>query len=258
MIFAPDVLRDRAAVVTGGATGIGAHIVRLLGQLGAHVGMVSRKAEKLRQAADAFAADDGIDVRWRSADIRDDEAITGAVQELADELGGLDIMVCNAAGNFWSRTEDLSFKGWRTVIDIDLHGTFNSCQAALPHLRESPTGGRIIAISTTAAKFGWPLAAHAGAAKAGIQNLMKTLAVEWGPYGIRANWISPGPIEGTEGVERLLVQEGLAEEYRQGVPLGTFGEGIDIANAVAFLAADSGRYISGTELVVDGGSQWKP
>ena len=124
------------------------------------------------------------------------------------------------------------------------------------HLKAATDGGRIISISTTQADYGWPGAAHAGAAKSGIQNLMKTLSVEWGKFGIRANWVSPGPIEGTEGVDRLIIQQGLADQVKERIPLGTFGEGDDIANAVVYLSSATGRYVSGTGLAVDGGSQW--
>jgi len=262
MSFAPGILKGKTAVVTGGATGIGSHIVRMLGSLGANVGIVSRKEENLRAAVSAFKAEDGIDVRWRVGDVRDPDAMNAVMTEFAKELGGadesgsIDILICNAAGNFICPTEDLSWNGWRTVIEIDLNGTFNCCKAAFPYLKEAVDGGRIVSISATAANFGWPGAAHAGAAKSGIQNLMKTLAVEWGPYGIRANYVSPGPIQGTEGVDRLIIAQGKSEEVLNKIPLGTFGEGKDIANAIVFLASDSGKYVSGAELAVDGGSQW--
>jgi peroxisomal 2,4-dienoyl-CoA reductase len=256
MSFAAGILEGKTAVVTGGATGIGSHIVRMLGSLGATVGIVSRKEEKLRAAVDAFKSDDGIDVKWRTGDVRDPDAMKAVMADLASELGGIDILICNAAGNFICPTEDLSWNGWRTVIDIDLNGTFNCCQAALPYLKEAVDGGRIVSISATAANFGWPGAAHAGAAKAGIQNLMKTLAVEWGGFGIRANYISPGPIEGTEGVDRLIIAQGKSQEALDKIPLGAFGQGKDIANAVVFLATECGKYVSGAELAVDGGNQW--
>ena len=256
MGYAPDTLTGKTAIVTGGATGIGSFIVRKLGLLGASVGIVSRKEENLKAAAEKFAAEDGINVLWRRGDVRDPESIKTAIDSLTNEMGGLDVLVCNAAGNFICPTEDLSPNGWRTVIDIDLNGTFNCCQSALAHLKTAQDGGRIISISATAANHGWPTAAHAGAAKAGIQNLMKSLAVEWGVYGIRANWISPGPIAGTEGVDRLIIAQGIAEQVKQQIPLGTFGEGEDIANAVVYLASETGKYVSGTELAVDGGAQW--
>ena len=256
MSFVPDLLKGRSAIVTGGATGIGSHIVRKLGLLGAQVGIVSRKKEKLQAAVAAFKADDGIDVAYRVADVRQEATMQEATQSLAEEFGGIDILVCNAAGNFICPTEELSPNGWRTVIDIDLNGTFHCCQSALPFLKEAPEGGRIIAISTTQANSGWPTAAHAGAAKAGIQNLMKSLAAEWGGFGIRANWISPGPIEGTEGVDRLIIAQGKSEEVLEKIPLGTFGEGEDIANAVVYLASPTGKYVSGTEIAVDGASRW--
>jgi len=256
MSFAQGILKGKSAIVTGGATGIGAFIVRKLGALGANVGIVSRKEENLVAAVKGFKESDGIDVAWRTGDVRDPEGIKKAFDELAGDIGGIDILVCNAAGNFICPTEDLSWNGWRTVIEIDLNGTFNCCQAALMHLKAATDGGRIISISTTQADFGWPGAAHAGAAKSGIQNLMKTLAAEWGGYGIRANWISPGPIEGTEGVDRLIIQQGLSDEALKRVPLGTFGQGEDISNAVVYLSCDTGRYVSGAGLAVDGGSQW--
>jgi len=256
MSFAPGILKGKKAVVSGGATGIGSHIVRMLGTLGANVGIVSRKEEKLRAAASAFKTEDGIDVRWRVGDVRDPDAMKAVMAEFADELGGIDFLICNAAGNFICPTEELSWNGWRTVLDIDLNGTFNCCQAALPYLKQAVDGGRIVSISATAANFGWPGAAHAGAAKSGIQNFMKTLAAEWGGYGIRANYVSPGPIEGTEGVDRLIIAQGRSQEVLDKIPLGTFGEGKDIANAIVFLVAETGKYVSGAELVVDGGNQW--
>lgn len=256
MSFEAGILEGKSAIVTGGATGIGSYIVRKLGKLGAKVGIVSRKEEKLLAAVKSFKEEDGIDVAWRTGDVRDPDGIKKSFDELAAEIGGIDILVCNAAGNFICPTEELSWNGWRTVIEIDLNGTFNCCQAALLHLKASQDGGRIVSISTTQADFGWPGAAHAGAAKSGIQNLMKTLAAEWGKYGIRANWISPGPIKGTEGVDRLIIQQGLEDQVTKNIPLGTFGKGDDIANAVTFLSADTGKYISGAGLAVDGASQW--
>ncbi len=256
MSFIPGLLAGKRAIVTGGATGIGAAIVSKLGELGAQVGIVSRKEESLQAAVAAFRQQAGIDVNYRVGDVRQEELIKAAIDELAQEMGGLDILVCNAAGNFICPTEELSANGWRTVIDIDLNGTFHCCQAALPYLKQAEDGGRIISISTTHANSGWPLAAHAGAAKAGIQNLMKSLASEWGQYGIRANWVSPGPIEGTEGVDRLIIAQGRAEEVLQKIPLGAFGQGEDIANAIVYLASETGKYVSGTEIAVDGAAQW--
>lgn len=256
MIYTPGLLKGKTAIVTGGATGIGSYIVRMLGKLGADVAITSRKEENLRTAVEGFKKDDGIDVRWKVGDVREPMGIKATIDELAEEMGGLDILICNAAGNFICPTEDLSANGWLTVVDIDLNGTFHCCKAALPYLKEAKDGGRIVSISTTHANSGWPGAAHAGSAKAGIQALMKTLAVEWGPHGIRANYISPGPIQGTEGVDRLIIAQGKAEDKLRSIPLGTFGEGDDIANAVVFLCSEGGKYVSGTELAVDGAHQW--
>ena len=234
-LFQPDLLAGRTALVTGGATGIGQAISRRLGQLGAKVVIASRNPESLAAAAAGFAADDGLDIAWKRLDVREDAMVKAVIDEVAEAHGGLDILVNNAR-QFLCPTADLSANGWRAVIDIDLNGTFYCCRHAYPHLKAAPTGGRIISISTTRANSGWPGAAHAGAAKAGIQSLMRALAVEWGADGIRANFISPGPIAGTVGVQKLYEDRGRGEEIRQQVPLGRYGEGMEIANAVAYLA----------------------
>ena len=255
-LFQPDLLAGRTALVTGGATGIGQAISRRLGQLGAKVMIASRNPESLAAAAAGFAADDGLDIAWKRLDVREDAMVKAVIDEVAETHGGLDILINNAAGNFFCPTAELSANGWRAVIDIDLNGTFYCCRHAYPYLKAAPAGGRIISISTTRANSGWPGAAHAGAAKAGIQSLMRALAVEWGDDGIRANFISPGPIAGTVGVQKLYEDRGRGEEIRQQVPLGRYGEGEEIANAVAYLASPAGAYVTGAELAVDGGRQW--
>jgi NAD(P)-dependent dehydrogenase (short-subunit alcohol dehydrogenase family) len=149
----------------------------------------------------------------------------------------------------------MSFNAWRTVVDIDLHGTFHCAKAAYPHLKASPHGGRFIAISTLRALEGWPGCAHAAAAKAGIMSLIRSLAVEWGPDGILCNTIAPGPIGGTEGVKRLYEETGQSGTQAAGVPLGRFGRGEDVAQAALYLCSDAAGFVTGTDLVVDGGRQ---
>ena len=141
----------------------------------------------------------------------------------------------------------------RTVIDIDLNGTFYGCHAAYEHLKRSSFGGSIISIITMLGVSGWPGAAHAGAAKAGILSLSRTLAVEWGGDNIRVNTISPGPIGDTEGVKRMYQETGREELERKKTALGRFGRKADIANAAAFLASDLACYVTGENMIVDGG-----
>ncbi len=185
--------------------------------------------------------------------MRNYDELQAAVQGTVERFGGLDILVNNAAGNFVCPTAELSPRGWKTVIDIDLNGTFHGCHAAYPYLKQSPHGGAIISIITMLGVSGWPGAAHCAAAKAGILSLSRTLAVEWGPDKIRVNTISPGPIGDTEGVRRMYIETGRGELEARKTALGRFGRKEEIANAAIYLASGLAGYVTGENLIVDGG-----
>ena len=253
--YAKDLFVGRTVFITGGGSGIGQGICHALGALGANIFIASRKEEKLRKAAAELTAA-GVPTAWAVADVRDYDQVQAAVDACAARFGGIDVLINNAAGNFPCPTAELSPNGWKTVIDIDLNGTFYCCRAAYPYLKASEAGGRIISITTTLGRSGWPGAAHAGAAKAGIQSLTHALAVEWAPDGILVNSVSPGPIAGTVGVDKLYVETGRSAEMTARVALNRFGETDDIASAVAYLCSPAGKYVTGTEQVVDGGRQW--
>jgi NAD(P)-dependent dehydrogenase (short-subunit alcohol dehydrogenase family) len=248
--FATDCLQGRTALVTGGGSGIGFAIAQALAGAGARVVLVSRTRDRVKDAANAINAAGG-QAMGVVADVREPKAVQAAVQAAVDAFGGLDIMVANAAGNFVVPFVDMSFNAWRTVVDIDLHGTFHCAKAAYPHLKASRHGGRLIAITTMRALEGWPGCAHAAAAKAGAMSLIRSLAVEWGPDGILCNTIAPGPIGGTEGVKRLYEDTGQSA----GLPLGRLGRGEDVAQAALYLCSDAASFVTGTDLVVDGGRQ---
>lgn len=252
MMFSNEALAGRTALVTGGGSGIGLGIAQALARAGASVVISSRNADRLRSAADLICRTGGTALPVE-ADVRDPEAVAAAVSRAVERFGALDILIANAAGNFVLPVRDMSFNAWRTVVDIDLHGTFHCAKAAYPALKASRHGGRFIAISTLRALEGWPGCAHAAAAKAGVMALIRSLAVEWGPDGIRCNTIAPGPIAGTEGVQRLYRETGEEAAQSAGIPLGHLGRIEDVANAALYLCSEAGAFVTGTDLVVDGG-----
>lgn len=253
-IFRDDLLQGRIGLVTGGSSGIGLGIVRGFAELGATVALIGRREDKLAEAREQVLRDlPSAELITIAVDVRNHAAMREAVDGIVSRFGCLDILVNNAAGNFHCPTEQLSENGWRAVIDIDLNGTFNGCQAALPGLKASSHGGRIINITVPQALSGWPGSAHAASAKAGVLSLTRSLAVEWGGYGIRVNNVLPGPIAGTEGLKRLYEDRGIADHEYERMAMGSFGLVDDIANACAFLASPGGDFVTGCDFMVDGG-----
>jgi len=250
-IFAPNLLAGKTALVTGGGSGIGAGIAKLFARHGARVALVGRTAQKLEAVAAEITAAGGI-ATTHAADVRDFAALEKAINDAAAAGGGrLDVLVNSAAGNFLAPAASLSANGFRTVIDIDLCGTFNACRAAFPHL--SKQGGSIVSITATQADVPTPLQVHAGAAKAGIAKLTRDLALEWGRSGVRVTAVAPGPIEDTEGMSRLAPGDA-ADALKKRVPLGRYGKIDEIAAAVLYLVSPAGAYVTGSTLLVDGGT----
>ena len=248
-VFDSKLLDGRVALITGGGTGICRGIALAFAAHGCDVAITSRKQEHLDPTAEELRAT-GRHALARAADVRDPAAVADVVNAAVAELGRLDILVNGAAGNFICLAENLSPNGFGAVVDIDLKGTFHVSRAALPHLKQH--GGSVINISATLPYLGTMGQSHAAAAKAGIDSLTRTLACEWGPYGIRVNGIAPGPIEGTEGVRRLTNDQSREQAIR-GNPLGRLGTVDDVANAALFLCSDAAAFINGVTLVVDGG-----
>lgn len=251
-VFQPDLLAGKVALITGGSTGIGLGIAELFAELGATLVLTGRRAEMLDEAAQRLAPS-GARILTLAADVRDYAATQGVIARAVEAFGGIDILINNAAGNFNCPFEEMTPNGWRAVVDIDLNGTFNFCHASFAALKAAPQGGRIINISLAQAQSGWPGAAHAASAKAGVTALTRSLAVEWGPHGIRVNNILPGPIEGTEGLRRLYEARGVGEKELGRMALGHFGETDDIGLSCAFLASPAGDFITGCDMTVDGG-----
>ena len=253
--FAAGMLAGKTAFVTGGGTGIGFGIARTLGLLGASVFIVSRKQDVLDTAITALRAE-GITAACHAVDIRDFAAVAQAVDACRTRFGGLDILVNCAAGLFHAPAEELSENGWKVLVDINLNGAFACCKAAFEPLRAAQGGGVIVNIVSPFAWLSWPGSANAAAAKAGLISMAHTLAVEWGRYGIRVNNIAPGPIGGTGGINRMADDPVRFAEEMERTALGRVGEIADIAEAVAYLASPAGSFISGADLLVDGGRQY--
>lgn len=261
-MFAPGLLDSRVAFVTGGGSGIGFGISSCFAAAGADVVLFSRNAERLEDAAERLRETHGGSVASFAGDVRQPETLVSAMAATRERFGRLDILVNNAAGNFYARSESLSPNAWRAVVEIDLFGTFYACQAAFP-IMSAQRYGRILSTSMTLHYRGWPLMAHATAAKAGVDALTRTLALEWARHGITANAVAPGPIP-TEGVRAAFANpaggtadlfgersaEAFAERF---IPAGRVGTPADIGNVMTYLASPAGDWITGQVFVVDGG-----
>ena len=250
-IFNKDILKGHVAFVTGGGTGITGGVARAFAEAGAAVALVSRNMDHLRPAAEAISRNGGQAIAV-AADVREPESVEKAIAATVEHFGKIDVVINGAAGNFLCKAEEMSPNGFGAVVDIDLKGTFNVCRAAFAQLKEHR--GQILNISATLHYLGTPMQLHVSAAKAGVDALTRNLAVEWGSYGIRVNGIAPGPIEDTEGMQRL-VPAPIKERLKKNIPLGRFGKIADIESAAVFLCSAAASYINGTVLVVDGG-QW--
>lgn len=243
------LFKGKTVFITGGGSGINLGIGKTFAALGANVGICGRTRERLDGAAQELRAL-GAKVVAEVADVRDYPALERAIHAARDQLGPIDVLVCGAAGNFPIPAEQLSPNGFKAVMDIDLLGSFHACRAAFEQLKA--TRGCIIFISAGMGMIPYPYQVHVGAAKAGVDNMTKNLALEWGKFGIRSNSIVPGPIEGTEGVKRLG-GEAWAATRSKTIPLGRYGQVEEIGHAAVFLASPLAAYVTGTALVVDGG-----
>lgn len=246
--FRADLFAEKVVLVTGGGSGIGKGIAQSFTAHGARVAILGRDADRLAAAA----SDIGGGCITVQCDVRDADAITAAIDGVVASAGRLDVVVNSAAGNFLAPAAQLSTKGYRTVLEIDAVGTYNVSRAAfLAWMRDH--GGAIVNISATLHYGGTPLQVHAASAKAAIDAMTRTLAVEWGPAGIRVNAVAPGPIDGTEGVSRLLPAS-LRPAVEQKIPLRRFGRISEIADVTLFLASEAASLVTGAVVVADGGA----
>ncbi|XP_032086487.1 peroxisomal 2,4-dienoyl-CoA reductase isoform X4 [Thamnophis elegans] len=252
-LFKPDILQGKVAFITGGGSGIGFRIAEILMRHSCQCVIASRNLERLTEASKKLSAATGQRCLPISLDVRQPQSISAAVDEALQEFEKIDILVNNAAGNFICPASSLSFNGYKTVIEIDTLGTFNVSKVLYEKcLREN--GGVIVNITATLSYRGQAFQMHAGTAKAAVDAMTKHLAVEWGPQRIRVISIAPGPISGTEGYRRLVVPGLDSGHFFQNIPLQRAGNKTEIAHSVLYLVSPLSSYVTGTTLVVDGGS----
>lgn len=249
-VFIPGLYAGKVVFVTGGSSGINFRIAEAFGEMGAKVAINGRKVDKLEGAVKALR-DKGIRAEGYAADVRDYAAVDGALAAAVQALGPIDVLVCGAAGNFPAPVAAMSSNGFKAVMDIDVLGSFNACRAAFDRLVKP--GAVILAISAPQAQVAYPMQAHVCAAKAGVDMLMKTLAMEWGPLGVRVMSIWPGPIDGTEGMARLAGDPEIKKKVEQALPLQRFGTTDDVAQLALFLASPAAKFVTGSIHSVDGG-----
>lgn len=247
--LAAGVFEGKVVFVTGGGSGINLAIAKAFASLGAAVGMCGRDQGKLARAAREIETLGARAMGW-SADVRDFAAVNEAIQASGVDLGPMDVLVCGAAIDFPFPADQMSSDSFRKVVDTDLIGSFHAARAAFDQLRK--TRGCILFISGPQAFMPATFQCHVGAAKAGVDNLSRNLALEWGRFGIRSNAISPGPIEETAGFRQLTTPDDY-EKLKSFIPLGRNGATSDIAAAAVFLASPLASFITGAVIPVDGG-----
>ena len=237
--------------VAGGTSGINYGIAQSFARWGAKIAVASRKQDKVDQAVEGLRAL-GAEAFGTTFDVRDPAAVEAGFTEAMTFFGGeIDSLISGAAGNVPGRLMDLSPNAVKAMVDIDLLGTFNVMRAAYPHLKKP--GASVVNISAPQAFAAMSHQSPVCAAKAGVDMVTKSLALEWGPEGIRVNSVSPGPIDGTEGMARLAPTEEIREAVTRSVPIKRMGTPEDVANAAGFLCSDAGAYVSGVVLPADGG-----
>jgi NAD(P)-dependent dehydrogenase (short-subunit alcohol dehydrogenase family) len=251
-----DALKGKTIVVTGGGTGLGKAMGTYFLKLGANLVITSRKLEVLQKTAQEMEAETGGKVLAVQCDVRDNDQVENVLAETLAKFGSVDVLVNNAAGNFISPTERLSANAFSSIIDIVLKGTVNCTLAFGKHWIKQKQAASVLNIVTTYAFTGSAYVVPSACAKGGVLALTRSLAVEWGKYGIRTNAIAPGPFP-TKGAWDRLLPGDLAEkfDFKNRVPLKRVGDHQELANLAAFLVSDFSNYINGEVITIDGG-EW--
>lgn len=250
-IFADHLLKSRHLVITGAGSGINRTIAETFAAQGASVTIIGRNLEKAQRAATVIESMGGQATGY-SADVRDMAALKSVMELACKQFGPVDLCIAGAAGNFVANAKNISSNGFRSVIEIDLLGTFNTFRACYDYLRKP--GASLLAISAVQSTLPMAGQAHVCAAKSGVDMLVRALSVEWSREGIRCNAIAPGPIADTEGMKRLAPDGDVSwTRLLEGIPAGRAGRREEVANLALFLSTEAASYINGTVISIDGG-----
>ncbi|XP_030831145.1 2,4-dienoyl-CoA reductase, mitochondrial-like [Strongylocentrotus purpuratus] len=250
----PDSYKGKKVFVTGGGTGLGKAMTRMLSQLGAEVAIVSRSPDVLKSTSEEISGETGNPVHPIPANIRDPEAVKSSVDQFVEICGGLpDVVINNAAANFISPSERLSPNAWRTIVDVVLNGSMYATLEIGKRLIEQQKGANFLTISTPYAALGSPFVTPSGAAKSGLENVTRSLAVEWGRHGLRFNGIAPGAIYTKGAFSRLDPSGKFQKILTDSTPTGRIGEQEEIANLACFLCSDYASWFNGEIVMFDGG-----
>jgi NAD(P)-dependent dehydrogenase (short-subunit alcohol dehydrogenase family) len=262
-VFAPGLFHGRTALVTGGGRGIGRAIALAFARLGANVVIAARTVEPLEQTAADIAAL-GSACLAVPTNVREVEQVERLVQRALERFGAIDFLINNAGGQFPARPLDISDRGWRAVIDLNLNGTWNMLSRVGRHMLERRFGAAVNIVHIYSFDRGAPAFAHSGAARAGVVNLTRTLAYYWARHGVTVNALAPGTVS-TRGLREEEFSRAEVSDYEtlavRDIPAHRLADPEEVAAAVLFLCSPAARYINGAVLVVDGAlslDNWTP
>jgi len=254
-IYAPGLFDGQVCIVTGGGSGIGLHCAKELSHLGARVALCGRTPDKLQAAAAELRKEVGAapsDVLAAPCDIREPDQITAFVSQVLDQFGTIDVLINNAGGQFPSPADGISPRGWEAVVRNNLNGTFFMTREVATRAMIPARRGRIVMVTAMVAR-GFPGMAHTGAARAGVDNLTESLAIEWAGHDLRVNCVAPGNNIRSSGTARY--GEDMLELTRKATPLRRLGTVPEVARVILFLASDQNDFVTGSIYRIDGGQR---